>query len=304
MRPRIPTLVLFSLALVTVAARQVNRGTLKRTMRVGNITRSYLLHMPASTEETKLPVVLVFHGGQSQARQMERYTGFSDLADRNGFIVVYPEGVDRHWNDGRERAPNVDDVGFIVALIRQLKDTLKIDSKRIYATGISNGGMFSQRLACELSGTIAAVASVAASMPETQFQSCKPSRPISVLMIHGTDDPLIPYGGGTMPAGTLGGNVLPVSQVISYWAGHNRCSRKPISAEMPDRDMQDGTRVRREQYLQCMEGTDVVLYTVQGGGHTLPGGRQYLPERLIGITSRDIDGSQIIWDFFEKHTGK
>ena len=285
--------------------RQDERGTSMRSIQVGNVTRSYLLHVPPSYDQSKsLPLVFVFHGGESQARQMERYTGLSDLADRKGFIAVYPEGVDKHWNDGRETATKVDDVGFVVALIEHLGRSLKIDRQRIYATGISNGGMFSQRLACELSGTIAAVASVTASMPEALSARCQPSSPISVLMVHGTADPLIPYRGGAMPGKTLGGSVLPVPETIGYWAAHNRCSRQPINTQLPDRDVQDGTRVRREAYVQCAGGVEVVLYTVEGGGHTLPGGRQYLPERLIGRTSRDIDGSETIWDFFEKHSAR
>lgn len=282
-------------------ARQGERGTSARSIKVGNVTRSYLLHVPPPYDNTKpAPLVLVFHGGESTPQQMERYTGLSDVADREGFIVVYPEGINRHWNDGREGAPKVDDVGFVYALIEHLGRSLKIDRRRIYATGISNGGMFTQRLACELSGTIAAVASVAATMPEAMSARCRPSSPISVLLMHGTDDPLVPYKGGAMPRTTLGGSVLSAHDTIRYWAEHNRCPQKPSITDLPDKDPQDGTRVRLEAYAKCAGGAEARLYAVEGGGHTLPGGRPYLPERLIGRTSRDIDGSETIWGFFEK----
>jgi len=284
---------------------QTSRGTAVRTVEVENTHRTYWLHIPPSYDKTKLiPLVLVFHGGEGQPQQIERHTGFSDLADRDGFIVAYPEGIDKHWNDGRENAPQVDDVEFVSALIEDIARSFNVDRKRIYATGISNGGMFSQRLACELSGTIAAIASVAASMPDALAVRCKPARPISVLMINGTDDPLIPYGGGALPRTTVGGKVLSTPDTIKFWVDHNKCSQKPTSMLLPDQDQQDDTRVRRENYTQCASGVGVELDAVEGGGHTLPGTRQYLPERLIGKTSREINGSETIWSFFKRHPAK
>lgn len=275
-------------------------------IQVGIAVRTYLLHLPPSYEKGKpLPLLLVFHGGGTPAQRMIRYSGMSDLADREGFVVVYPQGTNNHWNDGRKGAPQVDDVAFIRTLIDHLGKTLSIDRRRIYATGISNGGMFTQRLACELSGTIAAIASVAASMPEDFSAQCKPAAPISVLMIHGTDDPLVPYRGGQLSGATaIGGRVWPVADTINYWVAHDRCSTKPATELLPDKDTQDGTRVRRDAYSQCIAGTDVVLYTVEGGGHTWPGSNQYLPERLIGRTSMDVNGSEVIWDFFAGHAMK
>ena len=143
-------------------------------------------------------------------------------------------------------------------------------------------------------------------MPEDFAAQCKPSAPISVLMIHGTEDPLVPYRGGELSVGSvgIGGRVLPVADTIKHWVAHDRCSTKPVTELMPDKDSQDGTRVRREAYSQCLAGTDVVLYTVEGGGHTWPGSNQYLPQRLIGRTSMDVNGSEVIWDFFATHAMK
>jgi polyhydroxybutyrate depolymerase len=227
------------------------------------------------------------------------------IADREDFIVVYPQGTNNFWNDGRERAPQADDVGFIRLLIAHLEKTLNVDSRRIYAAGISNGGMFTQRLACELGDKIAAMASVAASMPENYSVRCRPTDAISVLMIHGTDDPLVPYRGGALPpASNIGGKVWPVADTIKYWAAHDKCSDKPNINYLPDKDSQDRTVTRHEEYVGCFRGTDVVLYVVEGGGHTWPGANQYLPERVVGTTARDFDGSEVIWDFFKHHSKK
>jgi polyhydroxybutyrate depolymerase len=285
---------------------QTNRGTVVRTIEVENTRRTFWLHVPPTYAKTKsIPLVLVFHGGEGQPQQIERHTGFSDLADREGFIVAYPEGIDKHWNDGRENAPRVNDVAFVTALIEDVARSFNVDRKRIYATGISNGGMFSQRLGCELSGTIAAIASVAATMPDALRARCNPSRPISVLMIHGTDDPLIPYRGGAMARGTMGGNVLSAPDAIRFWVAHNKCAPTPATLELGfDRDPKDGTRVEGESYDHCTANVEVELVTVVGGGHTLPGSRQSLPERLVGRTSTEINGADKIWHFFKRHSAE
>ena len=273
---------------------------------VGGINRTYILHTPPSYKQgTPLSLVFVFHGGRTPAQNMIRYTRMSEIADRENFIVVYPQGLNNQWNDGRKNAPPNDDIGFIRALIDHLELTRSIDTRRIYATGISNGGMFAQRVACELSRKIAAIASVAASMPEDFAAQCKPSAAISVLMIHGTNDPLVPYNGGSLAGSTdIGGRVWPVVGTIKFWAKQDRCTIQSITEMLPDKDPDDGTRVRHERYSPCLASTGVELYTIEGGGHTWPASNQYLPERFIGKTSKDIDGSEVIWQFFAKHSLK
>lgn len=276
-------------------------------VRVGAVTRTYLLHVPARYDKAKsMPLVLVFHGGGGRGANMPRFTGFDKLADSEGFIAVYPDGIDHHWNDGRENDdPAVDDVAFVSALLDQLESSYNIDRKRIFATGISNGGFFSQRLACDLSNRIAAVASVAATMPAELMKRAAPSRPVSVMLIDGTADPLVPYEGGTVGAELggvgRGGTAASAPDTIAFWARRDRCSAKPVVEDLPDRDPADGVRVRRETHAGGADGTEVVLYTVEGGGHTWPGGVQYLPKRLIGKTSHDIDATEVIWEFFARH---
>lgn len=275
------------------------------------LERTYRSHIPPSYDKSKpLPLLIALHGGGGTGEGMEKLTlgGLNKLSDQEGFLVVYPDGIEKHWNDGREEVryrahrEKIDDVGFISALIDHLVAERNIDKKRIYATGISNGAMMSFRLACELSEKIAAIAPVAGAIPENLPTRCLPSRPISVLMISNTEDPMVPWEGGEIRFGRQRfGKVLSVTETVKYWATHNQCSSSPIITWEPDKDSKDGTRVRKESYNQCKEGTEVVLYAIEGGGHTWPGGQQYLPTWMVGKTSKDIDTNEVIWDFFKKH---
>jgi polyhydroxybutyrate depolymerase len=278
----------------------------------GGLQRTFRLYVPASHDRTRpVPLVIALHGGGGTGAGMERLTtgGLNRLAGRDGFVVVYPDGVERHWNDGRGIAQyrshrdNIDDVGFVNALVDHLVRTQAIDRRRVYAAGISNGGLLAQRLARELAPRITAVGVVAISMSDKIAQMRPPARPISVLIMPGTDDPLVPWNGGEI-ASLLGrdhGRVLSVAQTVSAWTTHNRCPGKPDVTREPDRDPGDGTRVRREIYAPCAEGTEVALYVIEGGGHGWPGGWPYLPERIIGRTSRDIDANEVLWAFFKRH---
>jgi len=250
----------------------------------------------------------VLHGGGGTGYGMPRFTGFNAIADRENFIVVYPDGIEKHWNDGREpkryrtHIENTDDVGFISALIDELSSELNIDTGRIYVTGISNGGMMSHRLACELSERIAAFSPVVSNLPVSMLKVWNPSRPMPALIINGTDDPLVPWEGGDIRLGIMKlGEVLSVADTVKFWTTMNRCSSSPIVTELPDKDPNDGTTVRKEIYAGCSDGAEVVLYTIEGGGHTWPGGIQYLPESFIGKTSREFNASEVIWQFFKEH---
>lgn len=281
-----------------------------------NLKRTFKIFLPSNYERySRLPLVIALHGrgGTSESMILLTRKGFNKLAEKDGFIVVYPDGIELNWNDGRideesnDRAhrENIDDVGFISALIDSMITRYRVDPKRVYVTGISNGAIMAYRLACELTYKIAAIAPVDGNIPLLFFPECSPSRYISVLAINNTNDPLVPYEGGDIYGSIRRinlGKVLSVNESIMFWVKWNKCSVYPVIIDEPDKDPKDKTRVKSMHYLDGLEGTEVILYSVEGGGHTWPGGFQYLPVWIIGKTSRDIDANEIIWSFFKRHS--
>jgi polyhydroxybutyrate depolymerase len=271
-------------------------GSHERTLLVGGRERSYVLHVPSNYHREKpTPLVLVFHGRLGTGRLMEHMTGFSDIADR-GFIVGYPDGIGRSWNAGHgvglAESVGVDDVGFIARLIDDLSHELNIDPRRIYAAGMSNGGMFAYRLACELKGRIAAVASVAGPLPPEIAGSCHAAGAISVLHIHGTADRIVPWDGGET---TSGGKILSVDATIQQWANASKCSDSPTVT------FKKGS-VECQSYRNCAHETEVSLCRVEGGGHTWPGSEiSRLLQSAVGPTNQDVNATGMIWDFFSRH---
>jgi polyhydroxybutyrate depolymerase len=282
------------------------------------LRRSYLLHVPPADLGTlpvfapktggvpHLPLLIVLHGGGGTGAGIARLTGFSPLADREGFVVAYPDGVNNHWNDGRNvqrfraQRENVDDVGFITRLIDQLAQRLNLDRTRVYITGMSNGAMMCYRLGCDRAEKIAAIAPVCGALAEDLPDSAQSELPMSVLAINGTKDPLVPWGGGGVGLLAKRGRVRSVPQTIEYWVKRNDCSPTPVVAELPDRDPNDGISVRREVYGQGQNGSEVILYVVTGGGHTWPGGQ----ERALrfGKRSTDFNATETIWQFCQRHS--
>ena len=266
---------------------------------IGGVDRTYLLHVPESLPKSgPVPLVLVFHGGGGHAATMAKFTHFDLLADQQGFLVAYPESFNKSWSDSRGLSP-ADDVGFIRALIEELQRTRRADPRRTYAAGISNGGFFSNRLACDLTDKLAAIAAVAATMPDTLVPACHPSAPISVLFMHGTKDPLVRIDGG--PILRNRGVAISLARAAEFWRNWDGASSQPVVDNLPNQT-EDGTSVRREVYAGGKQGTEVVVYIIEGGGHTWPHGPQYLPAFLVGKASRNLDGTQVIWEFFKRHT--
>jgi len=173
-----------------------------------------------------------------------------------------------------------------------------IDSNRVYVTGISNGGIMSFRLACELSNKIAAFAPVAASMPDNPAYDCRPTRQIAAMIIFGDNDPLIPFKGGDITLPLIGkrGKVIPVEESVKYWVANNKCNTSP--AETHKNDFDDDTELDKKIYSAANSNSEVQFWLVIGGGHCWPGGMQYLPKMIIGRTSREFDASEEIWKFF------
>jgi polyhydroxybutyrate depolymerase len=267
------------------------------TVEVGQHTRSYRLFVP--TDKPGMPLVIVLHGGDGTGRQMEKWLAWDGLAASEQFVVAYPDGIDHHWNDGRPgRNSGAEDVAFVAALIDELAAKHQIDRSRVYVTGMSNGGIMSYRLGCDLADRIAAIAPVAGDLAQALATSCHPARPISVLAIHGTDDPLVPYRGGESPQQS--GLVLSEAESTRLLAAGDGCGPPRAPVDLPDRDPGDGTRAHAVDY-DCPPPLAVRLVTIDGGGHTWPGASQYLPKAVIGRVSRDFDATETIWQFFVEH---
>lgn len=275
-------------------------GEALQSVQVDGAERSYLVYVPQGYSGGEpAAVVLAYHGGGADAALQVRRSRINPLADEHGFLVVYPEGTRglvgewQTWNAGdccgRAQRLNVDDVAFTRAIIADLDRKYCIDRERIFATGISNGGMMAYRLACELSDEIAAVAPVAATLA---VEPCNPGRPVPVLHFHGTADDILPFTGGESANPLAGGtDFRSVEDVISFWAAQNGCRGTPEIV------YDHGDAVCRS-FSPCDQGADVVLCTIEGGGHTWPGGE---PVELFGKTSQDISASQMMWDFFQDH---
>ncbi len=275
-------------------------------------TRSYYVYIPSSYQPDKpMPVVMAFHGGAGQGDTMAEKTGLNEVAQRGGFIAVYPNSAEKsrggRWNDGRNSSAinrDTDDVGFVGAIIDRLSQEKNIDSQRIYATGGSNGGFFTQRLACEMSNRIAAFASVSATLPAPLQSTCNPRKGVPILMINGTADPFVPWQGGQVKIGA-GGQVLSVPETVQFWRNRDSCSSNSAVEQLPN-SVSDGTEVTKAQYSGCRNSARVVFYTVQGGGHGWPGSRSRRrgddSEGPSGKISRDINASDVIWNFFKPQT--
>ena len=290
-------LVLLTASAVTLAA------SVSETLKSGGDLRNYWLVRPEGIEKTKpAPLLMVLHGSAGSGEDMMTVTqrGFERLADKEKFVVVYPDALERRWND---QGGTVDDVGFLLAIVDKLVADGLVDKNRVYVAGISNGGMMAQRLACEQADRIAGIATVAGGLPTGLTGTCKPARALPVLVIHGTEDPIVPWAGGAVAGFEEFGKVLSARETAGFWAANNRCGDGGVIAAEPDRDPKDGTRVKLEVFASCPAGAAVKLAAIEGGGHTWPGGYQYLPERFIGRTSQDVDANSLIWNFF-KETGK
>lgn len=258
--------------------------------------RQYLLYVPPSYDSSKpTPLVISMHAAAVWPAQQMNLSHWNRLADEYGFIVVYPAGSGRSgapkiWNVNR--GPGLmSDVRFISDLVDALKATYNIDPARIYANGFSLGGGMAFVLSCTLSDRIAAVGMVSAAQT-LSWSWCTDDRPMPMIAFHGTAD-LVPYEGGPSPD-PFHPLVFPaVRDWTANWARRNRCEASPVDAVV-------SAHVTRLEYKNCGEGAAVVLYTLQGGGHTWPGGKP-LPEWIVGPTSREIDATRKMWEFFLEH---
>lgn len=281
--------------------RPAEAGTHERTIDIAGGERSYLLHVPPAYDGlTPLALVLVFHGGGGRAENAVRMTHMDEVADEHGFLAVFPNGSGRLDNAlltfnagsccGYAANEAIDDVGFARQLISELTSTLAVDPRRVYVTGMSNGGMMSYRLACEASDLIAAAAPVAGAL---NVDPCRPAEPVSLIAFHGTEDTSVLYGGGE-PITRVDPNPrndTSVAASVGFFVEHNGCDAPPASERVGG--------IVIDRWSGCAAGTSVELYTVEGYGHSWPGGEPGF--RGASEPTQEIDASEIIWRFFEAH---
>lgn len=342
-----------AMVLAVLVPRALWAQETKEKVTVDDVDRNFMVRLPKGYDAKQhYPVVVLLHGMNQDAEDMERLTGFDALADQDGVIVVYPIALHGRWNVGvrpqekrpttmgpgggrhhggggypggggggggggypggggggggyprgggqqsprqepeDRREPPADDVAFFTQMLDQLGTKFSVDASRIYAAGLSEGGFMSLRLGCALGDRISAVAAVGAAMPKTMI--CVPPRAVSLVMISGTSDPVVPYGGGTEHNLSLA--TISVEDSAKSWAKIDRCGEKPEKTKLPP-SAKGGMEIKVDTYDGCQQSAQVVLYSVKGAGNTWPGGEQYEAENAIGKTSQDLNADEVIWKF-------
>ena len=315
---------------------------------VGDLSRTFVVHLPRGYDSKQHhPVVVLLPGQNQQPDDMQRLTHFDQfVADKNGIIAVYPAATRGRWNIGvhqeqpamtprrgggghhggyggggggypgggggypgggggypggghsggqnpdRNRPEPADDVAFLNQMLDQIALKYSVDTTRIYAAGLGDGGFMALRMGCDMADRVAAVAAVSAALPKTMI--CLPSRPVPALFISGTEDPIVPYGGGTYKPGQF--HVLSAEDSAKTWAKFDRCDEKPAQEKIPS--LQKGEKESKTfTFSGCHDNAQVVLYAVKDGGNTWPGGQQYMSEKEVGKTSNALNANETIWSF-------
>ena len=281
------------------------------TLAVDGLQREYILHVPSAVRQGgPLPLLIVLHGSYGTGREMQVGLGFDALANQRGFYTAYPNAYQEpghiqtaRWNDGRgtlsSSAQNINDVKFITAMIEDIAAKVPLDKNRVYLTGASNGGMMAYRFGCETTGVFAGIAPVIGNIPEPIFSTCNPTAPIDFLSINGGSDPIIPLDGGTVCQnvrfGCEGGSVVSREESVNRFAAADGCSLQPSPETLPP-TVNDGTWVEKLTYAGCQNGTSVVSYIVQQGGHAWPPRKPQV--RSGGAQTGNLDATKVIVDFF------
>jgi polyhydroxybutyrate depolymerase len=294
--------------LVLASAAPAVFATEVRQISVGNETRSYRLFIPASLRTAPVPVVIALHGAVQSAAEFEADLGLNRIAQRERFAVVYPEGVNRVWDDARPPmmrlgyvVPPGEDVPFIVAVVRRLVADGIADPSRIYLAGLSMGGFMAARMACERSDLFAAVAIMAATIPEQYRKTCAPRRPLPALFMHGTLDTIVPWFG--VPMG--GAGILSANETAQFFADLAGCLTYGDSERA---SLDRSARIEVRRWLICRDNVSVMLYTIPGGGHLPPSAEPGRGDTFVSWflqeRSHSIDTAEEIWTFFRQYRGR
>jgi polyhydroxybutyrate depolymerase len=276
------------------------------TLAVDGRERTYIVQAPRQ-HGSPLPVVFFFHGGGGRGANMAR-RGFGEMSATERFLAVYPDGWKGNWNDGRQAAriasqvDAVDDVKFVREMVNDLAKRHRIDRGRIFAAGVSNGGIFSHYLAAHAADLFAGIAPVIGGLAEPVATNFKPSHPISLLVIQGDADPLVPLKGGAIANRDRGGRIIATDEMLKKYLAHNGITEDSKTEQVPDRDPKDGTTTEIQRWPSGRDGVLVEYWLVKGGGHNMPGGRAVqaaAKEEKVGKVSRDFDALEVIWAFFK-----
>jgi len=284
---------------------------IRKSLMHEGINRKYLIYKPSKINKNP-PLVIYFHGSLGTGENMRNLSGFDFdyLANEYGFVVAYPDGYENHWNDCRRSASysanlkNIDDVGFVKALISQLKSDFNIDPEKVIASGFSNGGHMVYRLAMEAPESIFIAAPIAANMPVDENLDCvKSELPVHITIFNGTEDPINPYEGGLVEV--LGnksrGEVLSSQKTLSYWAGLADVPiQDPTITNFPDIDGNPETKVSR---ISFSGQRDVSLYRLEGSGHVVPSKYMNFGE-ILGGNAKEISAAEEIFRFYKSLTLK
>ncbi|WP_319558187.1 hypothetical protein [Thiomicrorhabdus sp.] len=282
-------------------------------LKVDGIDRTYHVHYPpnfAQRVQASVPLFLFLHGGgKSSGEDIAWRIGLNEIADKNGFIAVYPDGVGSQWNDGRnshlrkgEDISRIDDVHFFSVLLDHLQKMPQVNARKTFVAGASNGGMMTLRLGCELSGRFTAIAAIIANIPKKILGSCHPRPELPVLIMNGTKDPLVPWKGGEMKfLGSEGGKVTSTAENVAFWVANNHCALTPEHRKLQDKVSRDRSTVEVFDYDRCDGHSRVVLYQINNGGHHIPGIESPELRFLFGNKNMDIQAIPEIWAFFKRY---
>lgn len=287
------------LAVLVCAHAEVTKGTLE----LGGYTRSYVQFIPETHGPAPLPLVIALHGRFGTGEGMAELTGFNTLAEREDFIMLYPDGLNGEWNyvqgiPGYPTSP--DDTALLDALREKVSREVGVDQRRIYVAGFSNGGFMAERLACSAPERYAAFAAVAAAGFGGMERVCSGREPVRLLFIHGTFDSNIPFNGLSREvAGRSVPILYSVPETLAFWAERGGCGSEVKTAKLPTLQRVPETEVHTFTFAGCSEGRALKLYAVGRGGHNWPGRPGLIPDEVAGTVSTELDASRVIWEFFE-----
>jgi polyhydroxybutyrate depolymerase len=289
-----PSAVPSALASPAASAAPVATGTSHASLDHNGLKRTYRLFVPpqaAAAKPGSLPLVVALHGGLGTGDQFAETSAFEEVAKREGFVVIFPDGVDRTWNGGRccgqAVAKRVDDTGFLARLIESLSGSLPIDRTRVFVTGHSNGAIMAFRFGCERADLVTAIAPVAGSV---EIAACRPSRGVSLLAIHGDADQNHPIGGGNGPRSVAGVPFTSMDDSLRAWTRAMGCSADPAQTA--------SGALTTTDWKGCRDGAAARYIVVAGADHPWPGSADRRASQLQGIPSQALNATEVVWAFF------